>query len=144
MRKLELLVVDDETDFAQFVADVAEDAGFKVLSTDEPAKFFELYSSETNIVVLDLFMPGNDGIELIRHLADKKSKTALILMSGKNESVLNAAKVLAEELNINVLATLQKPFAPDELEKAFSMYAPEQGARHTPGADDMPSADELL
>ena len=144
MRKLELLVVDDETDFAQFVADVAEDAGFKVLSTDEPAKFFELYSSETNIVVLDLFMPGIDGIELIRHLADKKSKTALILMSGKNESVLNAAKVLAEELNINVLATLQKPFAPDELEKAFSMYAPEQGARHTPGADDMPSADELL
>ena len=143
MNKLELLVVDDETDFAEFVADVAKDAGFRVLSTDDPAEFFELYSSETNIVVLDLFMPGIDGIELIRHLADKNSKAALILMSGKSESVLHAAQALAEELNINVLATLQKPILPDELKNAFSMYAPEQSSRYVAGVDDMPSAHEL-
>lgn len=143
MSKLELLVVDDETDFAEFVADVAEDAGFKVLSTDDPRKFFELYSSKINIVVLDLFMPGIDGIELIRYLAEKKSKAAVILMSGKSESVLRAAQALAEEQNINVLASLQKPILPEDLEKVFAMYVPEQSSRYAAGVDELPSVDEL-
>ena len=143
MNKLELLVVDDETDFAEFVADVAEDVGFKVLSTDDPRKFAELYSSKTNIVVLDLFMPGIDGIELIRYLADKRSKAGLVLMSGGSESVLRAAQALAEEHNINVLASLQKPILPEELKKVLAMYAPEKSTRYASGVDDMPSVDEL-
>jgi DNA-binding response OmpR family regulator len=66
MSKLKLLVVDDEVDFAEFVADVAENMDFDVISTDDPTEVKTLFLQNFNIIVLDLFMPNIDGIKLLR------------------------------------------------------------------------------
>ncbi|ABM03786.1 regulatory protein for cyclic-di-GMP, EAL domain protein [Psychromonas ingrahamii 37] len=117
-----LLVVDDEIDFAKFVKDVAEDLDFEVLLTDNPVEFSSLYCNNIDIVVLDLFMPGTDGIELLRYLADNNSHASVIFMSGRNSSVLHSAKELASEQGISVLGTLQKPFRAKELEDVLNKY----------------------
>ena len=118
-----MLVVDDEIDFARYVSDVAEDLGFEVTVTDKPSDFSVLYSNTIDVIVLDLFMPGTDGIELLRFLADKKSHAAVVFMSGKDRSVLHSAKVLAVEQCISVLGTLQKPFRAEELEAILREYS---------------------
>ena len=142
MNGVKLLVVDDETDFAEFVAEVAEEMDFTVLSTDSPEEFTELYSVDINIIVLDLFMPGIDGIELLRFLYDNKSQASIVFMSGKDTSVLHSAQKLALEQGMTVLGILQKPFRAEELENILSKYVQYTETQNY-GMDELPSLDEL-
>ena len=122
MTSKKLLVVDDEIGFAKFVEGVAEDLDFDVLLTDDPLEFGNLYSNDIDIVVLDLFMPNTDGIELLRFLSDNKSKASVILMSGKDAGVLHTAQELALEQGVKVLGVLQKPFRSEDLEKVLNKF----------------------
>ena len=144
MTSKKLLVVDDEIGFAKFVEGVAEDLDFDVLLTDDPLEFGNLYSNDIDIVVLDLFMPNTDGIELLRFLSDNKSKASVILMSGKDAGVLHTAQELALEQGVKVLGVLQKPFRSEDLEKVLNKFE-KVSAKSAPNSDNggLPSLDEL-
>jgi EAL domain-containing protein (putative c-di-GMP-specific phosphodiesterase class I)/CheY-like chemotaxis protein len=152
MSKLKLLIVDDEPDFAEFVGDVAENMGFDVIWTDDPTEFTTLYNAELNIIVLDLFMPNIDGIELLRLLNEHKSNASIIFMSGKDQGVLNSAQEIAVEQGMIVLGVLSKPFLVKQLQDVLEKYvqcAPPQIAKpyQAPSANDIRVAienDELF
>jgi len=134
--------VDDEVDFAEFVADVAESMDFNVISTDDPTEVETLFLQDLNIIVLDLFMPHIDGIELLRLLSKSKSSASIVLMSGKDKGVLNSAQKIAEEQEINVLGVLQKPFFAKQLEVVLAKYVNESSKRKQ-GSFLLPSAQEI-
>ncbi len=142
MGSMKLLVVDDEADIADFVANVAERMDFEVLSTGDPSEFSSLLSTDHDVVVLDLFMPGMDGIELLRFLSDKKSHASIIFMSGKDKSVLLSAQQLALEQGLSVLGTLQKPFYMKELKELLLQYVPQPFTKPT-HSRVLPTVDEL-
>ena len=118
-----LLIVDDEPDIGEFIKEIAEEAGFDAHSIDNAADFERHYSNETNVVVLDLFMPERDGIELLRVMANLNSKSAIILISGYDKSVLSSAKKLASEHGLFVAGTLTKPFSLDEIQLLLNNLA---------------------
>jgi EAL domain-containing protein (putative c-di-GMP-specific phosphodiesterase class I)/CheY-like chemotaxis protein len=142
MSKLKLLVVDDEVDFAEFVADVAENMDFNVISTDDPTEVETLFLQDLNIIVLDLFMPHIDGIELLRLLSKSKSSASIVLMSGKDKGVLNSAQKIAEEQEITVLGVLQKPFFARQLEVVLAKYV-DGSSKRKQGSFLLPSAPEI-
>jgi len=142
MTRVKLLVVDDEIDFAEYVAEVAKDMDFDVTLTDNPAEFALLYSININIIILDLFMPGTDGIELLRFLYENNSSASILFMSGKDKTVLHAAQKLAHEQGMTVLGILQKPFRAEDLEKLLIKYV-EQSLPLNYAAHEMPSPDDL-
>lgn len=142
MNKVKLLVVDDETDFAAFVADVAEEMDFEVLSTDNSREFALLYTVNINIIVLDLFMPGIDGIELLRFLHENKSRASIVFMSGKDSHVLQSAQKLALQQGLTVLGILQKPFRAEELEEILAKYVHRSDAQNDV-KNELPSVDKL-
>ena len=61
------------------------------------------------MVVLDLWMPRRDGIELLRQLAARRSRARVILVSGFDERVLEAARRLATSYGLSVVGALTKP-----------------------------------
>lgn len=139
--------MDDEVDFAEFVADVAETMDFDVISTDDPTEVETLYLQHLNIIVLDLFMPNIDGIELLRLLSKSKSSASIVLMSGKDKTVLHSAQKIAKEQELTVLGVLQKPFFAQQLEVILAKYVDEspqrkQGSFILPSAKDISSAIE--
>jgi len=147
MNKLKLLIIDDEIDFAMFVADVADDMGFEVISAHDPKEFANLYSEDISIIILDLFMPGIDGIEILRHLVEYNSSASIIFMSGKDSSVLQSAQKIAEQQGVNVLGLLSKPFLAEQLENVLGKYvsrAPIKEARTfvRPSANEIRTAIE--
>ncbi len=71
------------------------------------------------LVVCDLQMPGMDGVEVLRHLARLKFTGAIILLSAEDERVLQAATLLGTAHGLFVLAGLQKPVAPQDLQRAL-------------------------
>lgn len=137
-----LFVVDDNIDFAEFVVDVAKNLGFDVSSTSFPTEFANLYTIDLDIIVLDLFMPVVDGIELLRFLADNNSKASIIFMSGKDKGVLHSAQQIAFEQGIDVLGVLQKPFRAQELEILLSKYVPHSVSQLF-STTELPIIDEL-
>lgn len=67
--------------------DVAIESGYDALASDRPEAFSSVYTNDIDVVVLDLMMPGTDGIEIIRFLAECGSNSSIILISGYNAGV---------------------------------------------------------
>jgi CheY-like chemotaxis protein len=114
MRKL--YVVDDDVGFLEIVREVATPIGFNVVSAGGPDAFKSAYGGESDsVVMMDLVMPGTDGIELLGWLCGQARPVAVILMSGYNLLYMNNASALAEAKGMKVTAKLTKPVKLAEL-----------------------------
>ncbi len=91
MSQPRLVVIDDEPGMAGFIGDVATQAGFDVEQFSSAKSFGTQYKKDVDVIVLDLIMPGVDGVEMIRFLADIGCDASLILVSGFDPGVLHAS-----------------------------------------------------
>ncbi|MCW8931892.1 MAG: response regulator [Gammaproteobacteria bacterium] len=104
----EVIIIDDEFQFAEMLAEVAHMCGFDTVIYTESRKFLE-QNFEADIIFLDLTIPDIDGIEVISELGKRQSKASLILMSGFDEVLLQTAKRIAQGYNLEVIDALTKP-----------------------------------
>ena len=118
------MVVDDEPSVCDFVRDVAAPLGFEVSVAHNGSKFQELCRAfKPTALVLDLQMPGHDGVELLQCLAEHHSSAAVILMSGMDAKVLSTAQRLGREYGLTMMGVLQKPIMLDDLEHLLNLCA---------------------
>lgn len=104
-----LLVVDDEAEIGRFVCAVAKRCGYLARSVQEAQAFQTVYRMwQPDMVVLDLAIPGADGIELLRFLAGQKSRARIVLISGLGP-MLGIAERLGQTYGLDVAAALEKP-----------------------------------
>jgi len=105
-----LLVVDDEVDIGELIAELAEDRGIEVRTVSDSAEVAGVLDGFTpDAIMLDLMMPGTDGVELLKTLADKVKGARIALMSGTDARVLNSARRLGSAHGLNIIKTLEKP-----------------------------------
>lgn len=74
-----------------------------------------------DIVFLDLMMPEMDGVEVVRHIADRPGLPSFVFVSGVNAALLAAAVGLASLRGLNVLGAIEKPVDPAALDAIFDM-----------------------
>jgi EAL domain-containing protein (putative c-di-GMP-specific phosphodiesterase class I)/ActR/RegA family two-component response regulator len=111
-----LLVIDDEPGFAQVIKKVAQDCGFEVAVTQDPAIFTKTARQwHPTVIVLDLKMPGTDGIQLLRMLAADKCPAHILVTSGEHGKVLDSAMHLGRERGLNMRDVLPKPIRAQDL-----------------------------
>lgn len=117
MARPRLLLVDDEPSLAEFLARAASECGFEAEITGNDREFRDSFlRSRPEIVALDLGMPGMDGVELLRFLADQLYSSPVLIVSGHDRRVLESAFRLGEALGLTMAGPLQKPVRLDELE----------------------------
>jgi EAL domain-containing protein (putative c-di-GMP-specific phosphodiesterase class I) len=104
-----LLVVDDEVEVGAVIAEFGERLGYDARLASTSEAFDASYADHIAAVVLDLWMPGADGIELLRRLAARGSTARIVLVSGVEPRVLEAARAVAEDYGLNIVGTLAKP-----------------------------------
>lgn len=109
----QVLLVDDDDLFAEFVTDAAELVGAIVTAIDNGQEIEQQDLSKFDDIILDLTIPGYDGVQLLRWLKDRNCNARIIIASGCEASVLNSAKQLAESYGLNLIETLAKPFSLD-------------------------------
>jgi EAL domain-containing protein (putative c-di-GMP-specific phosphodiesterase class I) len=118
-----LLAVDDEKDFLDLVAQLAEGVGYEVITADSAATFREqLTQHRPSLVLLDLQLPGMDGVEALRHLARLGVEGGIVLASGMDQRVLASARQLGESLGLKMLGTLQKPALLEDIEAVLTRH----------------------
>jgi DNA-binding response OmpR family regulator len=117
MAQPRLLLIDDEPVLADFLANAAREAGFDPVVTAEDQQFRDAFLAQRpDMVALDLGMPGMDGVELLRFLADHEYQPPVLIVSGFDRRVLESAFRLGEALGLSMAGPLEKPVRFEELE----------------------------
>jgi two-component system, OmpR family, alkaline phosphatase synthesis response regulator PhoP len=105
-----VLVVDDEREIAQIARDYLQHAGYAVITAGDGAKALDLARARRpDLVVLDLGLPGIDGIDVARTLR-RESNVPIIMLTARVEE---SDRLLGLELGADDYIT--KPFSPREL-----------------------------
>jgi two-component system, OmpR family, response regulator len=116
-----LLLIDDEPALADFLANAARECGFDPMVTSNDAEFRDTFQAERpDMVALDLGMPGMDGVELLRFLAEQGYQAPVLIVSGFDRRVLESAFRLGEALGLNMAGPVEKPVRLDDLETVLS------------------------
>lgn len=116
-----LLLIDDEPTLAEFLASAAEESGFDPVVTERDEEFRDAFLAQTpDMVALDLGMPGMDGVELIRFLADQQYSAPVLIVSGFDRRVLESAFRLGEALGLTMAGPVEKPVRFEVLEEMLS------------------------
>ncbi len=118
-----ILVIDDDDVVCGIVAALARTMGFECATTRDPARFVDLITPDTSFILLDLMMPGMDGIEVLRLLGQLRTTARILLMSGMDKRVLETAEKLAHSLGLPVIGHLQKPVPLEELRDMLEALA---------------------
>jgi DNA-binding NtrC family response regulator len=106
-----ILVVDDQVAFANQIQRTLQKEGYRVETAVDGVQGLEMLESDNfDLYLVDLKMPGMDGIEFLRRIKTDDSDTSVIIMTafGSIESAVEAMKLGASHY-------LQKPFSPEEL-----------------------------
>jgi len=105
-----ILVVEDETSIATFVAAYLRNAGYGVkTAATAQAALIQLASDAPGLVILDLNLPDGDGVELCRRIR-KTSDIPILMLTARDEDI---DKIIGLEVGADDYMT--KPFNPREL-----------------------------
>jgi CheY-like chemotaxis protein len=114
-----ILLIDDEDQVRMLFQIALEDAGYRVLSADSGKEGLRLLHDQVvDVILVDIFMPAMDGLELIPHLRKTRPASKILAISGASSewNYLDAAKYLGAN------DTLMKPFSLQELLEAVSAH----------------------
>jgi EAL domain-containing protein (putative c-di-GMP-specific phosphodiesterase class I) len=105
-------VLDDDPAVGATIGLVAERCGLRSrVYREAPAFLDAMATMPPSHIVLDLVMPGTDGIEILGHLGRLGSRAQIVITSGVGRRVLEAAERLALEQGLDLRGTLSKPFS---------------------------------
>ncbi len=109
--KAHLLVVDDDERLRELLSRFLSESGFLVTTAESAAQAREVLAHLSyDMIVLDVMMPGEDGLSLTRSLKEKKNETPVLLLTalGEVDARIAGLEAGADEY-------LPKPFEPREL-----------------------------
>lgn len=120
---MKLVTIDDQADVAEIICQAGKLLGWDCYFTTDPQEFMELTGNDADVIFIDLMMPGVDGVEMLRWLADWKSRAQIVLISGFDVKVLKSAEQLAKSLGLRTLGHLEKPFRLAQINEILSRAA---------------------
>ena len=105
-----ILVVDDDPQTLRYVRDALTAAGYSPLVTGDPREVSHLImTQQPRLVLLDLILPGTDGIELMERLPELAELPVIFISGyGRDETIARALEAGADDY-------ILKPFSPTEL-----------------------------
>ena len=105
-----ILVVDDDPITLRNVRDTLSRAGYSLLVTGDPEEALRLYESERpKLALLDLLLPGSDGIDLMGKMLRIREAPVIFL------SAYGREEIIARALESGAIDYMVKPFSPTEL-----------------------------
>lgn len=111
MKARKILLVDDDKSVRVTLGQALESSGYQVVAAVDGDHALERFRSDVfDLVLLDMKMPGMDGIEVLRHVKSDRPTQPVIMITG-----FGSVETAVEALKLGAVDYIQKPFGPDEL-----------------------------
>lgn len=137
-RTPKLLVVDDDPRLRDLLRRYLGENGFQVFVADNGVTMNRLWLRERfDALILDLMMPGEDGLQILRRLREQKDTTPIIMLTARGEDV---DRIVGLEMGADDY--IPKPFNPRELLARIHAVLRRRPAADAPGAPSM--TDEVV
>lgn len=153
MKRNRLLIVDDDPLICKTLENIAEKAGFEVMSTDSAFSFFaQLELFNPSLVLLNIEMLSLNGMDVILRLAELDSQAKLIITNTHQRDQIDEATQNATKNGLRVLGVLEKPFSAANLKYLLTLHlsqfdktlnlSPEQSEPN--GSDWTPTLEDII
>lgn len=118
-----ICIIDDDPNILHIVSKYAEHLGLAVysVSTWSDIELSQLKLAE--LIILDLSLPDFDGLDIIEHLAQEKLNTPILLCSGHDENVIEAAADVLKTNGLSYAGNLIKPFSFKQFKLMVESYS---------------------
>ncbi len=134
-----VLIVDDDDFISEILTEMLAGLGVGVIQRvrDGDAALVHLDQStrRPDLILCDLEMEGMDGIECMRHLAQRKFEGAVAVVSASSAQLLSSVRDLVVAHDLDLLGTLAKPVNPEELRHLVQLLR----SRLVEGSEGAPS-----
>lgn len=132
-RTPKILIVDDDPRLRDLLRRYLVENGFNVLVSENGEAMKRLWVREHfDVLILDLMMPGEDGLAILKRLRAEKDMTPVIMLTARGEDV---DRILGLELGADDY--LGKPFNPRELLARIHAVLRRRPRQYAPGAPSM-------
>ena len=132
-RTPKILIVDDDPRLRDLLRRYLGENGFNVLVSENGEAMKRLWVREHfDVLILDLMMPGEDGLAILKRLRTEKDMTPVIMLTARGEDV---DRILGLELGADDY--LGKPFNPRELLARIHAVLRRRPRQDAPGAPSM-------
>ena len=128
-----ILIIDDERDNTEIIKDILEDVSYSTMLARSASEAKIIVSSNTfDLILLDIWMPGQDGISLLSEWYAEGLKTPVVMMSGHAEP-----SDIVKAMKLGAVDFLKKPlhdFLPI-LRDIMTRKEPEKSMQQVSGID---------
>lgn len=115
MKDVDFLFIDDDPAICRVVKRIAESCGFSAAVTSDADEFKQVYENcSIAVIAVDLSMPQLDGVEVLRFLAKTNCQAGVLIVSGFDRRVVEAAWRLGKELGLKMVGAISKPIRLDD------------------------------
>lgn len=117
-----VLVLDDDPFMLEMLKAMLHTIGVRAVYTEASTRhaLSTLAEEGPDVLICDLALPDMDGIEFLQAAAERGFRGGVILLSGMDSGVRDAAGELARVLGLRVVGIFRKPIALDHLRSALA------------------------
>jgi CheY-like chemotaxis protein len=127
-----ILVIDDDVIVRKTIIRLLEDGGYKVLSAEDGLRGMAMFrSKQPDLVITDIIMPEQEGIQTITEMRKAKPDAKIIAISGSGR--FGNADFLKMAQALGAMAAISKPFDQDELLTIVKNCLAGRAGRSNPG-----------
>ena len=115
LAKERILIVDDEKNIVSSLTSILSDEGYEVSMAGDGVEALELIQKDPpDLVILDIWLPGMDGIEVLKTLKSYNLGVEVLIMSGHGtiDTAVKATKLGAQDF-------IEKPFSLDRITESI-------------------------
>jgi DNA-binding response OmpR family regulator len=116
-----MLIIDDEPEICDFLRDIALGIGYEVVTANRAEDFKRAFAAAgADVILLDLTLPGTDGIELLKYMAELGTRARILIVSGYDEGIRRMAHTIGLAKGLHMAGVLPKPLRVAELRNLLS------------------------
>lgn len=117
-----VLIIDDDPILFETAAAMLRKRGFSetAYAADAKTAFMHLQSGfSANLIILDLYLPDVDGVEILGDMRDHWSAIPILIVTSADASVRNAVLHLASAYGLDVRGAISKPLTTEKLDRVL-------------------------